>query len=626
MTLRTPLLLVLFLSLVSNSFSQAPEKSQPKKTKVAVNSEETDAFEAQRKVVAVSLLTSLADEALSFRDLALRARVEARTADAFWETDEEKARALFRRAWVEATNADAEAARKRNEELRRQQQAGGPIAMRRSRDLRSEVLRLVAKRDTKLGDEFLKQLAEAEEQAAKDATEQRFDPTAAPIEASKRLQLARQLLDEGLIELAMQFATPALGSVNRESINFLSALREKNATAADQAFLSLLGVVRRDATADANTISGLSSYAFTPFLYVTFSKTGGASISQDRRDQAAPQLSATLSKAFFGVATEVLLRPLAPPDQDQTTSGRVGKYMVIRRLLPLFEQHAPEQGQVLKSQMAALAGDVPASERGGGENRAVTAGIVPEDVSRNPLDRMQERLDRARTSDERDAIYVDYAVVLGTRGDPKATELVDKIENSELRKNVRGYIDFQSARQAVNNGDGNEAARLAKTGNLTSPQRIWTYTRASRILLKTDPTRAVELLEEAAAEARRISGNSPDRAKGLFAVATMLMQSDRVRAWEVAAEALKAANSSEGFTGEDSSVSAMLRSAQMVLMTNASAEEFDLLGVFRALAKDDLNRAVEMAKSFTAEGPRAVAIVAIARAVLEKSPNEPAAS
>lgn len=604
--------------------AQTPQSNTPKKPKSAVvKSEETDALEAQRKVVAVSLLSELADDARSFRDLSLRARVEARAADAFWETDEERARALFRRAWDEATSADADTARRQGEEFG-PRRAGGAILMRRPRDVRSEVLRLAAKRDMKLGEEFLKKLAEAEEQAVKDASEQRLDPAAAPIEAAKRLQLARRLLDDGLIERAMEFAAPALANVNRDSINFLSALRGKNPTASDQAFLALLGRVQTDPTSDANTVSGLSSYAFTPFLYITFSKDGGANVSQEQRDQPAPQLTAAISKAFFRVAADILLRPLAPPDQDQTTSGRVGKYMVIKRLLPLFEQYSPERAPLLKTQMAALSGDVPVGDRTG-ENRSVTRGIVPEDTSRNPLDRMQERLDRARTSDERDAIYADYAVVLTGKGDPKARELVDKIENAELRKSVRGYTDFQAVRQAVNDGDVAEAARLAKSGELTSTQRIWAYTRVSRILMKTDQTRAVELLEEAAAEARRISGSSPDRAKGLFAVATILMLADRGRAWEVVSEALKAANGSEGFTGEDSTVFAILRSPQMVLVTNASAEEFDLFGVFRSLAKDDLNRAVELAKSFSGESPRAVATLAIARAILEKPASEPAA-
>ena len=623
---RTPILALLFLAFLPVAFAQENEKkTQPKAKPTAVKSEEADATEAQRKVVAVSLLSSLADEARSFRDLALRARVEARAADAFWETDEEKARLLFYRAWEEATNADSEASRRQNEDLRRQQQAGGPVMMRRPRDLRSEVLRLAAKRDTKLGEEFLKKLAEAEELAQKDSVESRLDPASAPIEAAKRLQLARRLLDDGLVERAMQFATPALGSVNRESINFLSSLREKNAQAADQAFLALLGRAQQDPTSDANTVSGLSSYAFTPFLYVTFSKDGGVNMSQSRADQPAPQLSATLSKAFFRVAADILLRPLAPPDQDRTTSGRVGKYMVIKRLLPLFEQYAAEQTQVLKTQMAALAGDVPADERSD-ENRAITRGIVPEDTSRNPLDRMQERLDRARTSEDRDSIYADYAVALAGKGDLKARELADKIENTELRKSVRGYIDFQLTQQAITDGDAAEVTRLAKSGELTSPQRIFALTRAARLWMKTDQPRAVEVLDEALAETRRISGSSPDRAKGFFAVATLLMQADRVRAWEVVSEGLKAANGAEGFTGEDSTITSMVRSAQMTVVNNSSAEEFDLLGLFRLLAKDDLNRAVELAKSFTGEGPRAVATLAIAREVLEKPANEPTAS
>jgi hypothetical protein len=623
---RTPILASLFLAFLPVAFAQENEKkTQPKAKPTAVKSEETDAMEAQRKVVAVSLLSSLADEARSFRDLALRARVEARAADAFWETDEEKARLLFYRAWEEATNADADASRRQNEDMRRQQQAGGTVMMRRPRDLRSEVLRLAAKRDTKLGEEFLKKLAEAEELAKKDDLESRMDPASAPIEAAKRLQLARRLLDDGLVERAMQFATPALGSVNRESINFLSSLREKNAQAADQAFLALLGRAQQDPISDANTVSGLSSYAFTPFLYVTFSKDGGVNMSQSRSDQPAPQLSATLSKAFFRVAADILLRPLAPPDQDRTTSGRVGKYMVIKRLLPLFEQYAAEQTQVLKTQMAALAGDVPADERSD-DNRAITRGIVPEDTSRNPLDRMQERLDRARTSEDRDSIYADYAVALAGKGDLKARELADKIENSELRKSVRSYIDFQLTQQAITDGDAAEVTKLARSGELTSPQRIFALTRAARLWMKTDQPRAVEVLDEALAETRRISGSNPDRAKGFFAVATLLMQADRVRAWEVVSEGLKAANGAEGFTGEDSTISSMVRSAQMTVVNNSSAEEFDLLGLFRLLAKDDLNRAVELAKSFSGEGPRAVATIAIAREILEKPANEPTAS
>jgi hypothetical protein len=104
----------------------------------------------------------------------------------------------------------------------------------------------------------------------------------------------------------------------------------------------------------------------------------------------------------------------------------------------------------------------------------------------------------------------------------------------------------------------------------------------------------------------------------LTAVAAGLAELDPVRAWETLAEVVKAANGAEAFTGEDSRISARVSTKQMTVTTNSSAEDFDLLAVFRYLARADLLRAVQLAKTFTGEAPRAVATLAIARSVLEQ--------
>jgi hypothetical protein len=56
--------------------------------------------------------------------------------------------------------------------------------------------------------------------------------------------------------------------------------------------------------------------------------------------------------------------------------------------------------------------------------------------------------------------------------------------------------------------------------------------------------------------------------------------------------------------------------SQRSIHTN-SVSEFDLDGIFRDLATRDYDRAVELARGFQGEGPRAVATIAIARAILE---------
>ena len=64
-----------------------------------------------------------------------------------------------------------------------------------------------------------------------------------------------------------------------------------------------------------------------------------------------------------------------------------------------------------------------------------------EDVEKSLLD----RIDRARTSEERDAIYLQLAARTAQKGDMRARDFVEKIEDSELRKQAKPYVDMNLA-------------------------------------------------------------------------------------------------------------------------------------------------------------------------------------
>ena len=601
--------LALSLCLTVSSVAQKKAKPNP----------EEDADAAQQRTIAISLVSTLADEARSFKDQTRRARVQARAADVLWDSDPDRARELFRRAWEAAEIVDTEAAKKRAEEMRRMESSGEPAVVRGGPSLRSEVLRLAAKRDRKLGEEFLKALDEAaEKERSETATDQRLNNRGLQAGASQRLQLARRLVEDGEVQRALEFAAPALDNVSVDSIFFLSALREKNAQLADSAYTTLLAHAARDPNSDANTVSGLSSYLFTPFLYVTFERGGGSNQSRQRGPTPPPaDIDPGLRTNFFKVSFQILMQPLPAPDQDRTTSGQPGKYLIIKRLLPLFEQYAADLAPGLRTQMTALASYVPPDLQQG-ENRAVNTGIMPESSEGDPYQRMQERLDHATKSDDRDAIYADYAVAFTEDGDPRGKDLVDKIENAELRKSVKAYTDFGLAQQAVRNKDVAAIMQLVKNGELTSIQKVWALTSAAKLVTASERSRATDMLEQALAESRRISGSDPDRARALTAVAVGFGDIDRVRAWEIVSEVVKAANGAEAYTGEDSRITSRLQTKFMVVMSSGSGEDFDLLAVFRHLARADLLRAIQLAKTFTGEAPRAVATLAIARSVLEK--------
>ena len=503
--------------------------------------------------MAVSLLVSLSNDARSFTDQKLRARTLSRIADALWEVDPEQGRALFRKAWDAAEVADQESARRADEERQRQQgrNPNAPVAMVGAPDLRSEVLRLAAKRDRALGEELLDKLKTAQTREATEASSPaRTDPYDTSASVRQRMRLANQLLETD-VERALQFADPALLSVSLDGLNFLSFLRDKNAVAADQRYARLLAIAEADLKSDANTVSLLSSYLFTPHLFVTFSPDGGQSSSSMNQRTPPPEVAPELRNAFFRLAAGVLLRPSPSSEQDRSSSGLQGKYLVIRRLMPLFEQYAAkETTDQLRSEMAVLG---QASKRNPQENddddndgHGVQRGITPdrnaEDIEKSLLDRVE----RAKTSEERDALYLQLAARTAQKGDMRARDFADKIEDSELRKQAKPYVDMNLAMFAVEKKDSEKALPLASKAELTHLQRVWLLTEAAKALPPADREKALDIIAEAGTEARRIEGSDADRPRALVAVANAYLTPDRARAWETMLEVAKASNSAEG--------------------------------------------------------------------------------
>ncbi|MET0646908.1 MAG: hypothetical protein ABW208_09835 [Pyrinomonadaceae bacterium] len=614
-------LLILTLSVYASAQTPAaatPTPAPPRAARPRPPKGEADPLAAQRRAQAVALLTSLADEAAGFRDETLRARAQARAADALWEMDQEKARQLFRRAWEEADSADREALRKLEEDMAAQLKSGGAAMSSTPPDLRAEVLRLAARRDRALGEEMLVQLSKSNEA---DAAKAAAGDAVRLGDMSKRMGLASQMLEEGDTERALQFAEPALVRADMQSIGFLSKLREKDAGVADRLYATLVARAAADPASDANNVSALMSYVFTPYVFFTATRHGGTGTStMSRAAVTPPEVSPELRASVLRAAARVLLRPQTPEEYDRTSSGRTGAYVIIRRLLPIFEQHAPDLTAALNARAAVLAADVPEGVRSN-EASGNYAYKPRSDESAPARDPVQEALDRAeRTTgvNERDEIYASAAVNASWRGDARADDLLAKVNDPDLARRARKVIDFAFVRAALDKKEAEGAVARARKGDLTPFERAWAYERAADILGATNRARALSLLEEAAEEARRIDNNDPGRARALTAVAARYEKTDRPRAWEFIAETVRAANSASAFTGEDGKMTVVFRTKGSGWITDFNVEEFDLQGVFAALAEDNWDRAVQLAQGFTNEAARVTAVVALGRAALLK--------
>jgi hypothetical protein len=564
---------------------------------------ESERIAKERRSQARALLISLASDARSFRDQTLRARSLARIADALWGVDAEQGRTLFRKAWEAAETADEDPA---------------PYNLGQTPpNLRGEVIKVTARRDRLLAEEFLQKLkSDQQETKAENSSPNLW---ALPEALQQRLSLAESLLSSGDVERALQFADPVLGSTTISTVEFLTRLREKDPAAADRRYAAMLANTGGNMLADPNTISLLSSYVFTPHMYVIFNTEGSASWTMPPSSFPPASIDPRLRLAFFQTAASVLLRPTEPPPEpDPGKAGIAGKFMVVKRLMPLFEQYAPREiTETMRGQFEALNSLVSDGVRQG-EKEWTEKGIGREKSLADHEQSLLDQIDRARTSDERDQLYFKLALLALSNDDLKARDYVSKIDESEFRKHAQAWIDWGLAMSAIRKKKIETALELTRIGELTHIQRLWLLTQTAKLLVKTDRDKALSLLDDATSEARRIEGVDLDKPRGLLAIANALRLIEPSRAWDAVFDSIKAANSTEGFTGEDAMISQTISTKEAIRVSPNAVPDFDIEGIFGKLANEDYDRVVQLARGYRGEAPRANATIAIARSVLNQ--------
>jgi hypothetical protein len=537
-----------------------------------------------------------------------------------WDFDQEHARVLFVRAWEAAETTDKEGRRRSEEERKRFLSGrGGTGFIPSPPNLRAEVLRLASSCDRKLAESFLAKMEEEnkdEEETVNPSSN--WNPTEPPEAIAKRLELARQLLEGGDVEKALLLANPALNRATTQGIMFLVTLRKKNATLADQLYKSLLKRTANDLTADATSVSLLSSYILTPSVLVTTTRSG--LLMNPWTETLPPPDAPSLRAMFFRVAAQVLLRPIPLAEQDRTSAGRPGTYFTITRLLPLFEQYAPDSVALLQARLSLLTQDtpeiIPAHQRD-----FLNAGFTSKGTTEETLEDMLARIESVSSTNERDHLYARAARAAVMKNNSRARELADKISDAEMKKRVRAFVDFILVSKALEQKDTDKALQWARTGELSHLQRVWAYTEAAHLLKASAPERSSELMTDAMMEANRISVTNQEYAQAWVAIARRVAEVDRARLWETVIEITKAINRVPDFTGEENKISVRFQSQNNIAVADVAAPSTDLAELFKILGKEDLYLSADMARSITNESPRAIALLATARSVFEKKPK-----
>ena len=91
-----------------------------------------------------------------------------------------------------------------------------------------------------------------------------------------------------------------------------------------------------------------------------------------------------------------------------------------------------------------------------------------------------DKIDHAKTSDERDRLYFDLAQEATRKDDLRARDFVSKIEDSEFRKQAQAYIDATLATHSIHGKKIELALELVQKGELTHIQRVWLFAQLAQ--------------------------------------------------------------------------------------------------------------------------------------------------
>jgi hypothetical protein len=293
--------------------------------------------------------------------------------------------------------------------------------------------------------------------------------------------------------------------------------------------------------------------------------------------------------------------------------------MVMKRLLPIFDSFAPSEIATAMHSQFETVSSLVSEELRKTEDESLQKGIAPEKSLADGQQTLLDQIEHARTSDERDDLYFRLALLALGKDDPKAREYVAKIEESDFRKRAQGWIDWGLAIGAIKQKAVEKALDLGRKGELTHIQRVWVLTQSAKLLSKNDRARSLSLLEDATSEARRIEGSDLDRPRALLAIANGFELIEPAGVWDAIFDAVKAANSSEGFTGDGGAVEVSMNSKTQIFRKTETVADFDVRGIFGQIANDDYDRAIQLAAGFQGEAARANATIAIARSVLNQT-------
>ena len=633
--------LALLLAVAATAQTKQTPPAKPAPAKVTAEKPAAEAKDAESKeskeaeITAqhqrgLSLVREAAQESVSFDDKRSAARVQAQAADLLWKQDPSAARELFEKAFDTAV---AHYNDTKDDNLER---VSGSSSVGRA-DVRLEVIRMLGRHDAELSKRLTDRYVEEKKRETEErrlqnqnkapgaagnqgkapgaGSERLFGPTDPT--SGDLLQAARSLFETDM-KVALQLVQRAFANgVPQSAPSFLPELARRDRKAADEIYVGALAQLAANPQSHAGQLLLLSAYPFGENrVWVTEGQgTNSYGFNVPPNWQADP----VVIQRFLATAMSVLARAVElNPAQTPDAAPRVGTALFAARVLePKITKYQPaalDEWQALGSRLHALAAENQRSGIDGTlnemarENRTPVPGQVSDRVKE-----LQDRAEKTTNPNERDDLYAQAAMQANRDDVDRALSLVDKITDLTYRRTVRSWVCFDAANRATNEKRFEDARRYAQDVEATDQRAYLLFQIASAALKEQNRSRAVELLEEAAAYALK-ADNTAEKLRALLGLTNIYATINPVRGFELMTEAVKTANNVPNYKPDQAQLVRVLmqRSGRGASTNVNSVEAFDLGKTLVILARTDFERALSLAQSLEQKPLRYTAVLALA--------------
>jgi hypothetical protein len=539
-----------------------------------------------------------------FDDGLLKIKAQAQIADVLWKYDEPRAREIFKDAFREIESLEV------SKELLN---SGVDKSAAKSADfarlyslkykLRSEVILLISRRDSRLADQLVKALSQSTTDA--DTSSATVNSPAASNQTVLYMQMAMRIAQTNPQGAARLVRLGINNGINPMLVPVLTQIRSKDSAIADQLFADAIVVAQKETVSLTEAITWMA-----PYLFPDFERAPQVSYVLAKSSQANLDLRARyLEFAYKLIITHLDTMQARAVNNPSTLAEIVPDYQIGQMMLPLFEQFAPESVATLRTRLEAIASLTSFTNSERSEENSEHSNSVQDLI---------KEAEAAQNIFQKDAFYARAAVKAARVDDFETAFSIIKNISDELRRNsLEMNLRYRAALVAMSQGKLDLAYNYGKDISDLRQHAIVITKITAVLYTKHKFERAAELLDEAT---RFVMNGESGQAQvqAMLTLTETAIQLDPARGFELMALAVRAANSDAVSLLQGAPKQAEKNVASEVPLTSDVYVELalNLERGLTLLAQLDFNRSLLLAQSLRKKELSIFAQLTVCRAVL----------